>query len=79
MRLRRIRLAGGAAYRRSRYAAAILFVINHPQIGSVQKSSQKLEIQLQQTLLDIILERTQIKVCSTHLLPIFSILHNVWS
>ena len=45
--------------------------------GSVQKSSQKLEIQLQQTLPDIFLERTQIKVCSPHLLPIFSILHNV--
>ena len=38
-------------------------------MGSVQKSSQKLEIQLQQTLPDIFLERTQIKVCSPHLLP----------
>ena len=45
--------------------------------SSVQKSSQKLEIQLQQTIPDIFLERTQIKVCSPHLLPIFSILHNV--
>lgn len=41
----------------------------YPPPSSVQKSSQKLEIQLQQTLPDIFLERTQIKVCSPHLLP----------